>query len=57
MKTYKYKIIEYGYTSLTDKKIEVCKTLHKTNSWLFFTLIKICLKLQGIKYEVILEWK
>lgn len=53
MKLWKYKIIEYEYKSLTSEKIEVCKTLHKTNSKLLMYLICICLKLQGIKYEVI----
>ena len=56
MKLWKYKIIEYEYTSMIydkGKKIEVCKTLHKTNSKLLMYLICICLKLQGIKYEVI----
>ena len=56
---YKYKIIEYEYVSMTSgeggQKIEVCKTLHKTNSKLLFWLIILCLKLQGIKYEVVNE--
>ena len=54
---YKYKIIEYEYVSMTSgeggQKIEVCKTLHKTNSKLLFWLIILCLKLQGIKYDVV----
>ena len=50
---YKYKIIEYDYISLTDKKVEVCKTFHKTNSKLLYYLIIACLKIQGIKYEVV----
>ena len=53
MRPYKYKIIEYEYITLTSEKIEVCKTLHKTNSKLLMYLICLCLKLQGIKYEVI----
>lgn len=53
MKPYKYKIIEYEYKTLTSEKIEVCKTLHKTNSKLFMYLIILCFKIQGIKYEVI----
>lgn len=56
-KYYKYKIIEYAYSSMTygkdGTKVEVCKTLHRTNSKLIFILIKLCLKIQGIKYEVI----
>ena len=53
---WKYKIIEYEYTSMIydkGKKIEICKTLHKTNSKLLFYLIILCLKIQGIKYEVV----
>lgn len=52
---YKYKIVEYEYTSMTSGKdgVEVCKTLHKTNSKLLFYLIILCLKIQGIKYDVI----
>ena len=56
-KTYKYKIIEYDYVSMKyeggEKKIEVCKTLHKTNSILFAYIIILCFKIQGIKYEFI----
>lgn len=56
---WKYKIIEYDYISMHyedgDRKIEVCKTLHKTNSKLVFWLIILCLKIQGIKYEVVNE--
>lgn len=57
-KYYKYKIIEYGYSKITygdekGKQIEVCKALHRTNSYLVFILIKLCLKLQGIRYEVL----
>lgn len=58
-KYYKYKIIEYDYISLTHDdlgdKVEICKTLHKTNSKLVFWLIILCFKIQGIKYEVIDE--
>ena len=53
MKLWKYKIIEYEYKTLTSEKIEVCKTLHKTNSKLLMYLICLCLKIQGIKYDVI----
>ena len=54
---YRYKIIEYDYVSMTSgddgTKIEVCKTLHKTNSKLLFYLIILCFKIQGIKYDVV----
>lgn len=53
MNQWKYKIIEYEYISMTSEKIEVCKTLHKTNSKLLFYLIIICLKISGVKYEVV----
>lgn len=56
-KYYKYKIIEYAYSSMTygkgGTKVEVCKTLHRTNSKLIFILIKFILKIQRIKYEVV----
>ena len=59
-KYYKYQIIEYDYVSMHyeegDTKIEVCKTLHKTNSKLLYLLIILIFKIQGIKYEVI-KWK
>ena len=59
VKTYKYKIIEYDYISMTSgddgTKIEVCKTLHKTNSWLLYILIILCFKINGVKYDVIKE--
>ena len=54
-RTFKYKIIEYDYITLTDKKIEVCKCLHKTNSKLVFLLIILIFKIQGIKYDVVKE--
>lgn len=54
---WKYKVIEMEYVSITSgdggQKIEVCKTLHKTNSKLVFWLIILCLKIQGIKYDVV----
>ena len=54
---YKYKIVEMDYISMTSgadgEKVEVCKTLHKTNSKLLFYLIILIFKIQGIKYEVI----
>lgn len=53
MRQYKYKIIEYDYVKMTDKEVEVCKSLHKTNSILLFYLIILCFKIQGIKYEVV----
>lgn len=53
MRKYKYKIIEYDYVKMTDKEVEVCKSLHKTNSILLFYLIILCFKIQGIKYEVV----
>ena len=56
---WKYKVIEMEYVSMSHGddggKIEVCKTLHKTNSKLVFWLIILCLKIQGIKYEVVNE--
>ena len=53
---WKYKVIEMEYVSISHgDKIEVCKTLHKTNSKLVFWLIILCLKIQGIKYEVVNE--
>lgn len=55
VKKYKYKIIEYGYTSITDSKVEYCKTLHKTNSKILYLLIILCLKINRIKYEVIIN--
>ena len=59
-KYWKYKIIEYDYVSMHyedgDQKIEVCKTLHKTNSKLFFWLIILSFKIQGIKYDIVKEW-
>ena len=58
---YKYKIVEMEYTSMTSgkdgTKVEVCKTLHKTNSKLLFYLIILIFKIQGIKYEVIEDGK
>ena len=59
-KYYKYQIIEYDYVSMHyeegDTKIDVWKTLHKTNSKLLYLLIILIFKIQGIKYEVI-KWK
>lgn len=56
-KYYKYKLIEYAYSSITysngKEKMEVCKQLHQTNSYILFCLIKFILKIQKIKYEVI----
>lgn len=52
---YKYKIIEYEYKSLTNEKILVSKTLHKTNSKLLFYLIILCLKLNHIRYDTVEE--
>ena len=53
MRIWKYKIIEYEYKSITSEGIQVAKTLHQTNSKLLMYLIVLCLKLNGIKYEVI----
>lgn len=56
-KYWKYKVIEMEYVSMSHgdggDKIEICKSLHKTNSKLLFYLIILCLKIQGIKYEVV----
>lgn len=52
-RNYKYKIIEYDYVTMTDTKIEVCKSLHKTNSKLVFWIIILCFKIQHIKYDVV----
>ena len=61
MREYKYKIIEYEYTSMTygigGTKVEVCKSLHQTNSKLFMYLIILCFKINHIKYEVIKDGK
>lgn len=53
MRLFKYHIIEYEYKSMTNKKIEVAKTLHRTNSKLLMYLIILCFKLNGMKYEVV----
>lgn len=53
MKKWKYRVIEYEYTSMTSEKVEVCKTLHKTNSKLLLYLIILCLKINNVKYEVL----
>ena len=55
MKIWKYKIIEYEYTKMTNKEIETAKTLHKTNSKLLCYLIILCLKINKIKYDVVKE--
>ena len=55
MNLWKYKIIEYEYKSLTSSRIEVAKQLHKTNSWFLMKLITLCLKLNGIKYDVVIK--
>ena len=54
---YRYKIVEYEYTKMTDKEIETCKTLHMTNSKLFYYLIILCFKINKIKYEVLSNGK
>lgn len=54
---YKYKIIEYEYTKMTDKEVEVCKQLHQTNSKLFYLLLILCFKINKIKYEVVSNGK
>lgn len=57
MKSFKYKIIEYEYKSLVyrdhETKIEVCKELHRTNSYLLYLLIILIFKIKGIKYDVV----
>lgn len=54
---WKYKVIEMEYVAMSHgddgDKIEVCKTLHKTNSKLFFWLLILCFKIQGIKYDIV----
>lgn len=54
---YKYQIIEYAYTSMSysegKEKVEVCKTIHRTNSKLLYYLIILIFKLNHTKYEVI----
>ena len=55
MNLWKYKIIEYEYKSMTSEKMEVAKQLHKTNSWFLMKLITLCLKLNGIKYDVVIK--
>lgn len=55
MNLWKYKIIEYEYKSMTSEKIEVAKQLHKTNSWFLMKLITLCLKLNSIKYDVVIK--
>ena len=55
MNIWKYKIIEYEYKSMTSEKSEVAKQLHKTNSWFLMKLITLCLKLNGIKYDVVIK--
>lgn len=60
MKRYKYKIIEYSYTSMTYEKgkanIKYSKTLHKTNSKLLMYLIILCFKINKIEYDVVEEF-
>lgn len=55
MKTWKYKIIEYEFIKLgyeNGKVIEErTKTIHKTNSWLLYQFIKLCLKINKINYK------
>lgn len=58
MVKYRYQIIEYDYVKMTNKEVEVCKTLHKTNSKLFYYILILCFKLNHIKYEVVrYDWK
>lgn len=55
MNNWKYKVIEYETKSMTYENgkvnVEVCKYLHKTNSWLVYKFICLLLKIQGIKYD------
>ena len=59
MVKWKYQIIEYAYKSIVyeggERKVEYCKSLHKTNSWLVCELICLFLKLSGIKYEKLVK--
>lgn len=56
MKAWKYKIIEYEFIKLGYEESKVIektvKSVHKTNSWLLYQFIKICLKINGIYFEV-----
>lgn len=56
MKVWKYKIIEYEYISLTSKEKKLSKTCHYTNSYLLKNLISFCLKMNHIKYDVIINY-
>ncbi len=57
---YRYEIIEYEYVNMLHNddgdKVEVCKTLHRTNSTLMYWLIILCFKIQRIKYDVIKKY-
>lgn len=57
---YRYNIIEYEYVSMFHNdegdQVEVCKTLHRTNSTLLYWLIVLCFKIQRIKYDVIKKY-
>lgn len=55
MKIWKYKIIEYEYTKMTNNEVEYARILHKTNSKLLYYLIILCLKISRIKYETIVR--
>lgn len=55
MNLYKYKIIEYEVKKMTESDIEYAKVLHKTNSKLLYLLIKLCFKINHIKYDVVIR--
>lgn len=55
MKLWKYKIIEYEVKKMTNSDIEYAKSLHKTNSKFLYYLIILCLKINRIKYDVIVK--
>lgn len=55
MNLYKYKIIEYEVKKMTDSDIEYAKVLHKTNSKFLYLLIKLCFKINKIKYDVVIR--
>lgn len=55
MNLYKYKIIEYEVKKMTESDIEYAKVLHNTNSKLLYLLIKLCFKINHIKYDVVIS--
>lgn len=55
MNLYKYKIIEYEVKKMTESDIEYAKVIHNTNSKLLYLLIKLCFKINHIKYDVVIR--